>query len=210
MSKSRMAEVPRQAVILATIGGLHLGAFVLAAAGLGPRFDWLQPAPPPFIYVQPPPPLSSVLAPRKPGPLDYTLAREPLPRIAIPEFERDRGPQVEALASAEPAPARGPAIAAPDVRAPSLRRRDSQLAALVDACYPAASRRLGEEGRVVVRIDVDASGSASASNVAGSSGFARLDAAAACVIRRLDFNPGRRDGAPVAASVMLPIVFRLH
>jgi hypothetical protein len=30
------------------------------------------------------------------------------------------------------------------------------------------------------------------------------------VIRRLEFNPGRRDGAAVAASVTLPIVFRLH
>jgi TonB family protein len=53
-------------------------------------------------------------------------------------------------------------------------------------------------------------GRSSARTVAGSSGFARLDAAVTCVIRRLEFNPGRRDGAAVAASVTLPIVFRLH
>jgi protein TonB len=130
--------------------------------------------------------------------------------VPIPDFERVRSLQVENNAATEPASGSGPAVAAVDVRAPSLRHPDSRLAALVSSCYPAASRRLSEEGRVVVRVDVDAAGRASAWNVAGGSGFARLDAAAACVIRRLEFNPARRDGAAVAASAMLPIVFRLH
>ena len=90
MSTSHMAGAPRQAAILATIGGLHIGAFVLAVAGLGPRLDWLQPAPPTFIYVQPKPPLPAPLAPRQPGPLDYALPRQPLPKVPIPDFERER------------------------------------------------------------------------------------------------------------------------
>jgi len=210
MSTSHMAGAPRQVAILATIGGLHIGAFVLAVAGLGPRLDWLQPAPPPFIYVLPKPLLSVPAAPRQPGPPDYTLPRLPLPEVPIPDFEQERGLQVDANAATDPASGSGPAVAVADVRAPSVRDRDSRLAALVDACYPAASRRLSEEGRIVVRVEVDAAGRASAWNVAGGSGFARLDAAAACVIRRLEFNPGRHDGVAVAASVMLPIVFRLH
>ena len=210
MSTSRLAGASRQAAILATIGGLHIGAFMLAVAGLGPRLDWLQPAPPPFIYVQPKPLLSPPLAPLQPGPLDYTLPRQPLPQVPIPDFKPERSLPVGRIAAADPAPGSGPAVAIPDVRAPSLVLRDRRLAALVDACYPAASRRLSEEGRVVVRVDVDATGRASAWNIAGGSGFARLDAAVACVIRRLEFNPGRRDGAAVAASVTLPIVFRLH
>lgn len=209
MSTSRMAGAPRQAAILATIGGLHIGAFVLAVAGLGPRLDWLQPDPPSFIYVQPEAPLSQLLAPRHPGPLDYTLPRQPLPKVPIPDFGPERSLPVEGNAATEPASGSGPAVAVADVRPPSLRR-DSRLAALVDACYPAASRRLSEEGRVVIRVDVDAAGRASAWNVAEGSGFARLDTAVACVVRRLEFNPGRHDGAAVAASVMLPIVFRLH
>lgn len=210
MSTSRMAGASRQAAVLATIGGIHIGAFVLAVAGLGPRLDWLQPASPPFIYVQPKPQLSPPLAPLQHGPLDYTLPRLPLPQVPIPDFEPERSLPIEANVAAEPASDSGPAVAVADVRAPSLVLRDGRLAALVDACYPAASRRLSEEGRVVVRIDVDATGRARAWNVAGGSGFARLDDAAACVIRRLEFNPGRRDGAAVAASVTLPIVFRLH
>jgi protein TonB len=96
------------------------------------------------------------------------------------------------------------------VRTPWLRQRDSRLTALVDACYPAASRRSSEEGRVVIRVDVDATGRTSAWNLAEGSGFARLDAAVACVIRRLEFTPGWHDGAAVASSVVLPIVYRLH
>jgi len=149
-------------------------------------------------------------APRQPGPLEYNLPRQPLPMVPIPDFvDPERSLQVEGNAATVPASGSGPAVAVADVRAPSLRR-DRRLAALVEACYPAASRRLSEEGRVTVRIDVDATGRAHAWNVAGGSGFARLDAAVACVIRRLEFNPGRRDGAAVAASVTLPIVFRLH
>ena len=134
-------------------------------------------------------------APRQPGPLEYNLPRQPLPIVPIPDFvDPERSLQVEGNAATVPASGSGPAVAVADVRAPSLRR----------------DRRLGEEGRVIVRIDVDATGRARAWNVAGGSGFARLDAAVACVIHRLEFNPGRRDGAAVAASVTLPIVFRLH
>ena len=95
------------------------------------------------------------------------------------------------------------------MRGPSLRTRDSRLAALIDACYPSASRRLAEEGRVVINVRVDASGRAAAWNIVERSGFARLDAAVDCVVRRLEFNAGRRDGAAVEASALLPIVFRL-
>src|SRR5688572_25746346 len=172
MSTSRMAGASRHAAVLATIGGLHIGAFVLAVAGLGPRLDWLQPAPPPFIYVQPKPPLSPPLAPLQHGPVDYTLPRLPLPQVPIPIFEPERSLPIEANVAAEPASGSGPAVAVPDVRAPSLVLRDGRLAALVDACYPAASRRLSEEGRVFVRIDVDTTGRAGAWIVAGGSGFA--------------------------------------
>jgi periplasmic protein TonB len=210
MSTSLMATAPRQAAILATIGGLHFGAFVLAVAGLGPRLDWLHPAPPTSIYAQPERPLPAALAPRQPGPVDYSLPRPPLPEVSIPDFGHERSLRLKSNAATVPAPDSGRAVATVEVRAPSLRVPGGRLAAFVNTCYPAASRRLSEEGRVVLRVDVDAAGRASAWNVARGSRFARLDAAAACVIRRLEFSPGRRDGAAVAASVTLPIVFRLH
>jgi hypothetical protein len=95
MFTSRMAGASRQVAILATIGGLHIGAFVLAVAGLGPRLDWLQPASPPFIYVQPKPPLSPPLAPLQTGRLAYTLPRQPFPQVLIPDFKQERSPPPE-------------------------------------------------------------------------------------------------------------------
>ena len=47
-------------------------------------------------------------------------------------------------------------------------------------------------------------------SVSQSSGFERLDGAAECVIRRLPFDPGKRDGQPVEAQATLPIVFKLE
>ncbi len=210
MSASQVFGVSRQAIILASIVMLHAGAFLLAVAGLGPRLEWLLPVPPPFIYVEarrvPPPPV----APRTPGPLEYDPLPIPMPPVSIPEFEPPQVMQVPGGAAQGDVAAAGPGIPAPELRAPSLRLRDHRLAALVDACYPAASRRLGEEGRVAVLVQVDAYGRAGAFGVAESSGFDRLDAAIACVMRRLEFNPARRDGAAVEASVLLPIVFRLQ
>jgi protein TonB len=63
---------------------------------------------------------------------------------------------------------------------------------------------------VVVTISIDAAGKAGAMRVAQSSGFARLDGAAECVIRKLPFDPGKRDGQPYEAQATLPIVFKLE
>ena len=97
---------------------------------------------------------------------------------------------VETRATAEPETGAGPGVPGPDVRGPSLRTRDSRLAALIDACYPSASRRLGEEGRVVIRVRVDAGGRPAAWNIVERSGFARLDAAADCVVRTAGVQSG--------------------
>lgn len=87
--------------------------------------------------------------------------------------------------------------------------RDSRLAALVDACYPSAARRNGEEGRAVARIVIDTDGRAASWTKMPGSGFPRPDAALGCVIRRLHFLPGRREGRAIVAELQLPIVFQL-
>jgi protein TonB len=93
---------------------------------------------------------------------------------------------------------------------PTVRTRDTRLAALIDACYPAGARRAGDEGRVVAKVMIDASGKVAAWSIAESSGFPRLDAALDCVLKRIQFIAGRRDGSAVAAEARLPIVFHLN
>ena len=62
----------------------------------------------------------------------------------------------------------------------------------------------------MVSIVIDTEGRASSWAQAQGTGSSRLDAALECVVRRLQFHPGRRDGRAVVAEVQLPIVFRLN
>ena len=208
MSASRSARAPRQAAILATIVGFHASVGLLVMDGLHPRLEWLKPAPP-YIYELPEALAPVPVAPRQPGPVDHGPPIVPEPTVPIPDFRNSTAPPDATRAVSKTGGGPDPTAPGPDIHGPSLRMRDARLAALIDACYPAASRRLAEEGRVVVHVRVDAAGRAAAWDLMESSGFARLDAAAACVVRRLEFVPGRRDGAAVEASARLPIVFRL-
>ena len=88
--------------------------------------------------------------------------------------------------------------------------QDLKTANRVDPTYPPASRRSGEQGTVRLKVLVDTNGRPSNVAVAQSSGFPRLDAAIECVVRRLPFEPGKRDGQAVDSQVSIPIVFKLE
>lgn len=76
--------------------------------------------------------------------------------------------------------------------------------------YPPLSRRLGEQGRVMVRVFVDTSGAPAQIELRESSGHRRLDDAAASAVRRWRFVPARRGTEPVGAWVLVPISFNLR
>lgn len=76
--------------------------------------------------------------------------------------------------------------------------------------YPAMSRRLGEEGRVEVEVQVQPDGLPSKVSLRRSSGFSRLDDAALEAIKRWKFIPAKRNGEAVAASVIVPMPFILE
>jgi protein TonB len=76
--------------------------------------------------------------------------------------------------------------------------------------YPALSRRAGEQGRVILRVLVNASGTADDVQVRTSSGFPRLDDSARDTVRRWKFVPAKRGNEPVQAWVLIPISFRLE
>ena len=68
----------------------------------------------------------------------------------------------------------------------------------------------GESGRVVLDVEVLASGEAGVVRVEESSGYDILDQAALESVKRWRFVPARRNGAPVPASVRIPIRFALQ
>ncbi len=76
--------------------------------------------------------------------------------------------------------------------------------------YPALSRRMGEQGRVVVRVLIGADGNAQRAEVRTSSGFERLDQAAIQTVLRWRYVPGKRGGVPEAMWFNVPINFVLE
>lgn len=76
--------------------------------------------------------------------------------------------------------------------------------------YPAEALSKGESGRVVLRVQVDATGRVSAVSIDRSSGSRSLDAAASEAIRRWRFNPATGNGTPIACEVRIPVRFRIE
>ncbi|WP_246591019.1 energy transducer TonB [Georgfuchsia toluolica] len=112
-----------------------------------------------------------------------------------------------APAAASTATAMAPDSAPP---APSAPRFDADYLQNPAPAYPSLSRRLGEEGKVVLRVFVDPSGRPSQVEIKTSSASERLDQAAQDAVRRWKFTPARRGDEAVAAWVLVPIVFNLR
>ena len=75
--------------------------------------------------------------------------------------------------------------------------------------YPLASRLLGEEGKVLLRVFVDSTGRTREASVRSSSGFPRLDGAALQAVWEWTFKPAIKAGRNVQAAVLVPIRFSL-
>ena len=73
-----------------------------------------------------------------------------------------------------------------------------------------AKKYLQEQGRVDVRLLVDARGLPQQAQVARSSGHARLDEAALAAVRATRFKPYTENGMPQPFWVVMPLVFELE
>lgn len=76
--------------------------------------------------------------------------------------------------------------------------------------YPPSARRLGEEGTVMLRVELDEQGKVSMARVATSSGFARLDEAALAAVKTWRCTPAQRNGQAVSATARQPFKFVLQ
>jgi protein TonB len=77
------------------------------------------------------------------------------------------------------------------------------------AAYPPAARRLGQQGLVKVRADVDDKGTVVSEQISLSSGFAWLDNAALDAVKNARFLPAKKNGKSILASIIVPIRFKL-
>ena len=163
-----------------------------------PRIEPLKPQPP--VEVPKPKPMV-----RKP------VERPVAPPIVAAPAE---APSPVVVAPPAPAPAPpGPVDAAPPGGGSGGLTQPIFNADYLDnpaPMYPSISRRQGEQGRVLLRVLVNTSGSADEVQVRTSSGFPRLDDAARETVRRWRFVSAKRGTEPVAAWVLIPISFRLE
>ena len=170
---------------------------------------------PPRIEPKPPPPVEII--PPKPKPIVKPRPKppEPLPVITAPaEAPSPVAAPPPPPPAAEPAPEPLPAVAAPPAPPPVVPVTppifNADYLENPPPVYPALSRRIGEQGRLILRVLVNSSGTADEVQIRTSSGHALLDEAARDTVRRWKFVAARRGDQPVAAWVLIPISFRLE
>ena len=194
-----------QTGLLRRAAEIVIPAQVLAEFVTPPTPETKEPPPP----AQPPPkpvqrqPVVRQQAPRpvaKPDPL-------PAPNAPMGVAEAVPAPVTEA----PPTPAAPPAPPSPPAP-PRIELPSSNAGYLNNPkpTYPAISRRLGEQGKVVLRVFIDAEGSPQQIEIRQSSGYERLDQQALDAVRRWRFVPGKRNGVPEAMWNIVPINFVLE
>ena len=107
------------------------------------------------------------------------------------------------------APQPAPSLVSVEKRLLTPARLDITTLDIPKPTYPPASRRLGEEGKVIIRVLVSAEGHATDVEISRSSGFVRLDEAARQAVSRWRFTPARQNGEAVADWASVPVVFAL-
>lgn len=115
------------------------------------------------------------------------------------------------IPSSVPEPPAGHAVAIPAPVPPptAAARFEADYLKNPKPVYPVVSRRLGEEGRVVLRVRVNAEGLPVLVEIRQSSGFQRLDEAARAAVERWRFVPARQGSETIESSVLVPLQFTL-
>lgn len=75
--------------------------------------------------------------------------------------------------------------------------------------YPMASKRMNEQGKAVLRVELGEDGKVENAMIKASSGFARLDEAALVAVKTWRCKPPVRNGAAVRASALQAFNFSL-
>ena len=145
------------------------------------------------------------------SPANVASTAEPIKAAAPNEVTKTANTVSSKSASAESA------TAAPTTVKPTASADAGVTAPRFDAAYlqnpapsyPPLARRAGEQGKVVLQVYVEPTGSASTVQLHQSSGADRLDQSAISAVRQWKFVPAQRGSEPIGAWVLVPIVFNL-
>jgi protein TonB len=177
--------------------------------------------------INPPPPESrpKAIPPHKPP---TKPIKQEVPRPVEPPHYHlaAEAPVMSPTEAVEPLPPPDPVVASPQPQSSDLLSSSAQpesagpvslASELALVCpkrtpppYPPLSRRLGEAGKVVLRVELDETGRVSSAQVISSSGFDRLDTAALAAVRSWRCNPALRDGHVIRSVALQPFNFTLE
>ena len=211
----------RTVAIVASVVLLHLAALWALHTGLLRRLvETVVPVALLSDLITPPAPRADV----PPAPLPATPAARTATRPAA-----QAAPHLQAAPDSQPSPnapaaATAPQPAAAPIGAPvaaeavapaaparvELPSTDADYLNNPRPAYPPLSKRMGEQGKVVVRVLIGADGLPQKADIRTSSGFERLDQAALATVMKWRYVPGKRAGAPEAMWFNVPINFVLE
>lgn len=231
---SGLAVIHQKLTIVLTVVLLHVGFVWAVVSGLmapqvklvipvvmlsqsiePPKPKEVKPASPPDAQIAPAPATTQVKKAVAQLPLVAATAPPaiayPAPLANAPVANAATANTTASISTQQPAPATiaGPVAAAPGVAAaqPIVQLPSSNADYLQNPlpAYPPISRRLNEQGRTMLRVLIGADGKPQATEIAKSSGFARLDDAALATVMRWRFVPGKRGGVAEAMWFNVPI-----
>lgn len=213
---SRISSARRNTLIAASVVLFHVAALWALQTGLlRQAIEVIVPAEILSEFIEPATPKAAQPAPvpvpvmkRAPTP-EPPVVNEPPPAPNAPVMEAP--PPVPAAPSAAAAPAEAaPAPAPAATSRVELPSSDAQYLQNPKPAYPAISKRLGEQGKVVVRVLIGPDGTAQKAEIRQSSGYERLDQAALNTVLAWRYVPGKRGGVPEAMWFNVPINFVLE
>lgn len=201
----------RRGGLLGIVVGAHIGVIliVMASKTVVPQImemplvvDLIQPA-------QEKPPEAKPLPVVKPQPVrQQTTPQRPQP---VPVIEATQSSAPAPTAPVATPPEIKPAPPAPPAPEPVVQARfDADYLKNPAPPYPPLSRRMGEEGKVILRVSVSAQGTADNVEIKTSSGSQRLDDSAQKTVRNWKFIPAKRGDTAVQSWVLVPIIFKLE
>lgn len=205
MTKTPQNGIPNRIVGLAIVIVFHIFLIYILQSGLGSQVIEVikgpvetrvieevkeqkeAPPPPPPKFVAPPPfvppPDINIVMPVETGPSTAIQSTT----SAVPQKAKPAAPVIETRAKADP-------------RHPNSR-----------PAYPPTSRRLEEQGTVVLVLYVQEDGRVGDAKVQKSSGYPRLDDAAVLEAKRSwRFIPAMSGGKPIASWHPVAVTFRLE
>jgi protein TonB len=223
---------PRTLAIVSSVVMFHIAALWAMHTGLLQRvvevvvpvmaISQAEPPPPPPKPpepVKPPEPPKLTPPPKTPQPVLTPPPTPQPPAPATPEppavlaapTAAPTAPAVQAAPPAPPPPA--PPAPPPTPAAPAKVEMPSSKADYLHnppPDYPRMSKRLGEQGKVVLKVLIGTDGTPQKVELVTSSGFERLDKSAMDAAMRWRYVPGKRGGVPEAMWYQVPIQFTLE